>query len=82
MTKTQWQDEALDILREFISGLEEGFTATDLRTFASVKGFSEPKDRRSWGAVLGRAKSIGLVRNDGFVMDSVYGRAVTRWRAV
>lgn len=59
----KWSDDALNILREFISKYDIDFMTEDLRRYAEKeRGFTAPASSRAWGGVISRAKKSGLIK--------------------
>jgi hypothetical protein len=58
-----WGAEACDYLEIFIR-LHPGreFMAEEVREYAYKRGLPKPPSERSWGAVMARAKSAGIIR--------------------
>ena len=57
-----WKERALDYLKRFPWSR---FMAEDVRTWAYQNGLPEAPSGRAWGAVIVRARKLGLIKFDG-----------------
>lgn len=61
-----WNEAALDRLRQFIAGRVDPFLAEDVVYYAEAVGFRKPHDARAWGAVMQSAARRGLIVRIGY----------------
>lgn len=79
-----WQLRAYAHALNFIEPLAPGtpLTTEQVREYAEAQGLPDPKDKRTWGAVLPRAASAGLIAKKGrtYARDpKVHFNIVTDW---
>lgn len=78
-----WMETAMRTLQWMLADgrFSDGFTSEDLRDAADMIA-PEPKDQRAWGAVMGRAAKMGLIRRSGFGYSrnkQAHNRPVAVW---
>ena len=60
-----WEVSAFNILVNYIKE-NKTFKAEDIRNHAESLGLELPPDKRAWGAIILRAKKVGLIRHIGY----------------
>ncbi len=63
MNREEWQNEAIEMLKDFP---KTQFLTDEFRAYAYDKGLSKPEDERSWGGVITKAKSQGIISKIGY----------------
>lgn len=77
---SEWQGQALDLLRYYIFTTHGDFTAEDFRESLSYR-IQPPPDLRAWGHVILEAKRLGLIESCGYrATVSSNGSPKVLWR--
>lgn len=58
-----WQQQALDYLKDFVAGQTSPFAIEDFRAWASASGMPMPATHKAWGALPGMAARRGIIRS-------------------
>jgi hypothetical protein len=64
-TKEEWVQSALDDLKAFLKRNRAPFLAEQARAYLESRSAKTPRDKRNWGEVMRRARSMELIVSCG-----------------